>query len=199
MTAFRGPTSLADIRAANRRAKKTSTPSGTDAIQEYEKRVAQTSMPTSQSGQAAAGSPNDISAYAPPRALPTNEYDFSSGLAGVAPPPAAAVAGGSGYGNDFTGGKGFAAGSWQTSLSPAELELFKRESSLNPLADNPTSTAFGIWQGLQSTRDAYGRKVGVNPNTTNPWEQLLMARAYIKDRYGSAENAWRFWQANRWY
>ena len=88
---------------------------------------------------------------------------------------------------------------WQSSLSPAERDLWMRESSLNPLADNPTSTAFGIWQGLQSTRNAYGRKVGVDPNTTDPLQQLLMGRAYIRDRYGTAENALRFWQQHHWY
>lgn len=88
---------------------------------------------------------------------------------------------------------------WQASLSPAERDLWTRESSLNPLADNPTSTAFGIWQGLQSTRNAYGQKVGVDPNTRDPLQQLLMGRAYIRDRYGTAENALRFWLGHHWY
>ncbi len=90
-------------------------------------------------------------------------------------------------------------GGWRGSLSPAESWIIQRESSFNPRADNPTSTAFGIWQGLDSTRKAYGRKVGVDPNTVNPWQQLAMFRSYVKDRYGTAEGAQRFWQAKGWY
>lgn len=96
----------------------------------------------------------------------------------------------------YGGGSG-----WQSSLTPAERTLLQHESGLNPLAKNPTSSAFGIWQGLTSTRNAYGAKVGVNPNTTNPVEQLAMFRRYIQDRYGNADKAWQFWQSNNphWY
>ncbi len=93
----------------------------------------------------------------------------------------------------------FGSGDWRGSLSPAESWIIQKESSFNPRADNPTSTAFGIWQGLDSTRKAYGRKVGVDPNTVNPWQQLAMFRSYVKDRYGTAEGAQRFWQAKGWY
>lgn len=85
----------------------------------------------------------------------------------------------------------------QLNLSPAEADLFQKESGLNPNAKNPVSSAFGIWQGLKSTRDKYGKKVGVDPDTTNAAEQLKMARAYIKDIYQNAENAVAFWRATR--
>lgn len=100
----------------------------------------------------------------------------------------------SGGGAAPTGGSG-----WRASLSPAEAWIIQRESSFNPLAKNPTSSAFGIWQGLDSTRRAYAAKVGVDPNTTDPGQQLLMFRRYIADRYGTAENAQAFWQRNHWY
>lgn len=88
---------------------------------------------------------------------------------------------------------------WQSSLTPAERELWQHESSLNPLADNPSSTAFGIWQGLASTRAQYAKRFGYDPNTTDPMQQLQMGRAYVADRYGNADNAWRFWQQHHWY
>lgn len=83
--------------------------------------------------------------------------------------------------------------------SAAEKWIISKESSGNVYADNPKSTAFGLGQLLISNRQAYGRQLGFNPNTTNYNEQLAMMRAYIKDRYGSAEAAMRFWQANGWY
>lgn len=90
-------------------------------------------------------------------------------------------------------------GDWRTSLSPAEAWIIQRESGFNPTAKNPKSTAFGIWQGLASTRRAYASRYGFDPDTTNPYEQLQMFRAYIKDRYGTAENAKAFWERNHWY
>lgn len=84
-------------------------------------------------------------------------------------------------------------------LSQAEAYIIQHESGGNPTADNPTSTAFGIWQGLDSTRRAYAARFGFDPNTTDVNQQLTMFRAYIRDRYGTAENAMRFWQAHHWY
>lgn len=84
-------------------------------------------------------------------------------------------------------------------LSPAEAWIIQRESGGRTTAQNPHSTAFGIWQGLQSTRNTYGRQLGINPNTTDYGQQLAMFRAYVRARYGTAENAQRFWQRNGWY
>jgi len=74
-------------------------------------------------------------------------------------------------------------------LSDDEAELIRRESSFNHLAKSSKSTAFGLWQGLSSTRNKYGKLVGVNPNTDNPMEQIKMFRKYVSDRYGNIENA----------
>jgi hypothetical protein len=85
-------------------------------------------------------------------------------------------------------------------LSEAEAYIIQHESGGRPTADNPTSSAFGIWQGLASTRAYYAHKLGFdNPDTTDVNQQLQMFRAYISDRYGSAENAEDFWRTHHWY
>jgi hypothetical protein len=84
-------------------------------------------------------------------------------------------------------------------LSPAEAWIIQHESGGDPRADNPTSTAFGIWQGLAATRRDYAGRFGYSPDTVDIGQQLVMFRAYLKDRYGSAENAKRFWEENGWY
>ena len=34
---------------------------------------------------------------------------------------------------------------------------------------------------------------------TNPATQIKWGLDYMKDRYGSACDAWSFWQSNNWY
>jgi hypothetical protein len=84
-------------------------------------------------------------------------------------------------------------------LSPAEQWIIGKESSNNVYADNPTSSAYGLGQLLLGNRQQYGRQLGFDPNTNDYGEQLAMMRAYIKDRYGSAQAAQAFWQAHGWY
>lgn len=85
-------------------------------------------------------------------------------------------------------------------LSAAEQWIVQHESgSQGVYADNPTSSAFGLGQLLLGNRQKYGAQLGYSANTTNYNEQLAMMRAYITDRYGSAEAAMRFWQAHGWY
>lgn len=91
---------------------------------------------------------------------------------------------------------GYTGQGWQQGLSPAEQYILQHESGFNPAAKNPTSTAFGIWQGLESTRKAY---LGNDYQTTDPYKQLNAFRSYVKNRYGTAENAQAFWQKNHWY
>lgn len=87
-------------------------------------------------------------------------------------------------------------GDWQASLTPAERWILTKESGLDPTAQNPSSTAFGIWQGLESTRRQY---LGDQWETTDPTLQLDAFRRYVKDRYGTAEAAKAFHEANGWY
>jgi len=80
--------------------------------------------------------------------------------------------------------------------SPAERWIIMRESSGYPTADNPTSTAFGLGQLLLGNRILY---LGQDYATTDCGRQLWAFRAYVRDRYGTAERAKAFWQANGWY
>ena len=98
---------------------------------------------------------------------------------GVAPP-----AGGSGRRCDLSG------------TSAAERWIILRESSGDPTADNPTSTAFGLGQLLLGNRILY---LGRDYATTDCARQLWAFRAYVGDRYGTAARAKAFWQANGWY
>jgi septal ring factor EnvC (AmiA/AmiB activator) len=80
--------------------------------------------------------------------------------------------------------------------SAAEHWIIMRESGGDPTADNPTSTAFGIGQLLLGNRILY---LGRHYATTDCGRQLGAFRAYVGDRYGTAERAKAFWQANGWY
>jgi hypothetical protein len=71
--------------------------------------------------------------------------------------------------------------------------LVSHESSWNPNAQNPTSTAYGLFQFLDGTWKGYG------PKTSDPAKQALYGMQYIKDRYGSPEKAKAFWEAHHWY
>jgi septal ring factor EnvC (AmiA/AmiB activator) len=104
----------------------------------------------------------------------------AAGRAGGGGPPA----GGSGGRCDLSG------------TSAAERWIIMRESSGYPTADNPTSTAFGLGQLLLGNRILY---LGEDYATTDCGRQLWAFRAYVRDRYGTAERAKAFWQANGWY
>jgi len=80
--------------------------------------------------------------------------------------------------------------------SAAERWIIMHESSGDPTADNPTSTAFGLGQLLLGNRILY---LGEDYATTDCGRQLWAFRAYVHDRYGTAARAKAFWQANGWY
>ena len=65
-------------------------------------------------------------------------------------------------------------------------KLWGKESAWNHLADNPTSTAFGIAQMLGET-------------SKDPATQIRNGLKYISFRYTKACNAWYYWQSNNWY
>jgi colicin import membrane protein len=104
---------------------------------------------------------------------------------------AAARAGGGGPPAGGSGGRCDLSGT-----SAAEYWIIMRESSGDPTADNPTSTAFGLGQLLLGNRILY---LGRDYATTDCGRQLWAFRAYVRDRYGTAERARAFWQANGWY
>jgi Transglycosylase SLT domain len=73
-------------------------------------------------------------------------------------------------------------------------QLVEHESSWNPSAQNPTSTAYGLFQFLNGTWAGTG--IG---KTGDVNQQAEAGMRYIKNRYGSPAAAWAFWQKNHWY
>jgi len=86
-----------------------------------------------------------------------------------------------------------------SSWAPALTELVRLESGWNPSAKNPTSTAYGYGQFINSTRQAYEKKM--NMSYGDPVNQLLMMAQYVKERYGTPEKALAQWHARspHWY
>lgn len=76
------------------------------------------------------------------------------------------------------------------------MELVARESSFNPNAKNPKSSAAGLFQFLDSTRKNYG---GNKVDWSDPYQQTMAGIKYVKDRYGTPEKALAFWDKNKWY
>lgn len=72
--------------------------------------------------------------------------------------------------------------------------LINKESSWEPTAKNPSSTAYGLGQFLDTTDAQYG------PRTPDPMVQLPRIFQYIKNRYhGSPVEAKQFHNAHDWY
>jgi hypothetical protein len=72
--------------------------------------------------------------------------------------------------------------------------LWEKESGWNPNAQNPTSSAYGIPQFLDSTWAGTGIA-----KTSDPYRQIDAGLIYIENRYGSPCAAWAHFQANGWY
>jgi Transglycosylase SLT domain len=72
--------------------------------------------------------------------------------------------------------------------------LWGKESGWNPNAQNPTSSAYGIAQFLDSTWAGTGIA-----KTADGYRQIDAGLIYINNRYGSPCAAWAHSQANNWY
>lgn len=72
--------------------------------------------------------------------------------------------------------------------------LVMSESGWNNNAQNPTSTAYGIGQFLNSTWAGVGYR-----KTSDPRTQILAMLDYIAQRYGSPNAAWAFKRSHNWY
>lgn len=72
--------------------------------------------------------------------------------------------------------------------------IIGRESSWNPNAQNPSSTAYGLFQFLDSTWAGVGMA-----KTSDPGRQAEAGMRYIAARYGDPLRARSFWEANGWY
>jgi len=83
---------------------------------------------------------------------------------------------------------------WMPSQWRALSKIVSHESGFNPNAQNPTSTAYGMFQFLDSTWASVG-----GHKTADPYLQAVYGTKYIKERYGNPNKAWDFWQAHHWY
>jgi hypothetical protein len=72
--------------------------------------------------------------------------------------------------------------------------LINKESSFDPDAKNPSSSAYGLFQFLDSTWGTVGGK-----KTSDPEKQALYGMRYIKANYGTPESALKFHNARGWY
>jgi SLT domain-containing protein len=72
--------------------------------------------------------------------------------------------------------------------------LIAKESSWNPNAQNPSSTAYGLFQFLNGTWAGTGFSKSSDPSV-----QAMAGLRYIADRYGSPSKALAFHRANNWY
>ena len=80
--------------------------------------------------------------------------------------------------------------------------IVNAESGWNITATNPSSKAYGLAQMLAPSGGLAGNKqkyvqYGGNPDTGQG--QLTAMLNYIKQRYGTPDAAWAFWQRNHWY
>ncbi len=76
---------------------------------------------------------------------------------------------------------------WDDRQVEAMARLCWRESRYNPSLDNPRSTAYGLWQFLDSTWKYYGIE-----KTSDPLLQTIAAVRYIEDRYKTPRRALEF-------
>lgn len=83
---------------------------------------------------------------------------------------------------------------WDAKELQAWYTLGMKESGWNNIAQNPTSTAYGIGQFLDSTWKGVG-----GTKTSDPRLQVQYMAQYIKNRYGSPSAALAFHNAHNWY
>jgi hypothetical protein len=72
--------------------------------------------------------------------------------------------------------------------------LIGKESAWKPEAQNPTSTASGIGQMLDSTVSSLGMK-----KSDSAVAQLVATLSYISRRHSTPCGAWKHFEKNRWY
>ena len=75
---------------------------------------------------------------------------------------------------------------WDKEQSVCLSQLWQKESSWNPRADNPRSTAYGVAQML-------------NEKSKNALVQIDNGLRYINQRYENPCNAWKFWKRKSYY
>ncbi|MFD4932352.1 tape measure protein [Peribacillus butanolivorans] len=84
---------------------------------------------------------------------------------------------------------------WDTGEQWAAVDwIINKESGWNPLARNPSSGAFSLFQFLGSTKDQY-----LPDENEDPGVQGAAGAKYIRDRYGDPVRARTFWEKNGYY
>lgn len=78
----------------------------------------------------------------------------------------------------------------------ALYNLIMGESGFNNNAQNPTSSAYGMFQFLNSTWGSVG-----GSKTSDPWQQASLGLRYIANSYGNPMNAYGKWSSRspHWY
>lgn len=137
-----------------------------------------------------ADSPHFIEEYKPLSSLQTPVYAEKQQLVkvSVASTKTAPVASGAVSGD---------CNSWmaQAGISDSDaVWLITKESNCRPTAQNPRSTAYGIFQFLDSTWAGVGCV-----KTSDPVQQMICGQRYVMNRYGSWSKARAFHSANGWY
>lgn len=107
-------------------------------------------------------------------------------VAGAAP---AAAGGNVGLVQSMAAARGWTGAEWN-----ALYAVVMRESGFNNNAQNPTSTAYGMFQFLDSTWGAYGAT-----KTSDPTAQTTAGLNYIASRYGTPSNALAHENSYGWY
>lgn len=136
-------------------------------------------------------------------AFESSEFSSSAGSILQNTVGSLAAAGIQGVGKQMMLNKGWAENQW-----PALQALWTKESGWNYQADNPTSSAYGIPQGLVDLHNLkppyYGERISGYGATAkfkggDPKTQIAWGLNYIKNRYGSPQKAWEYWQRNGSY
>jgi hypothetical protein len=109
------------------------------------------------------------------------------------PPPPPGREGDNPYYAEFVRASRFAGVPEEWALDGSLLKLVNAESGWNPRAKNPRSTAFGLFQLLESTHKTYVPEVPYG--TSDPYWQAVGGFRYIKARYETPTCAWNFWRA----
>lgn len=119
--------------------------------------------------------------------------DFVGTIIGAIGGPAGVIQGAMGARNAVMAAA--SAYGWNKGAEGSALDyIVSHESGYNPTAQNPTSTAFGMFQFLDSTWATVG-----GSKTSDPGLQSIYGMRYIKQKYGDPIAAQAFWNAHHWY
>lgn len=127
-------------------------------------------------------------------AIQTSAAAYGSGSAGT-PSTNISATGGTSIKNKAIGAAIATTYGWGpgTSNWTSLVKLWDRESGWSNTAQNPSSTAYGIAQFLDTSWAPYG------PKTSNAGLQISYGLKYIKTRYGNPNNAWAHETSQGWY